>query len=481
MHSALIKTASAKLLTGYLVIVSAYFYGVLKVALYSDDYTSMIFTSGMFDHALADLRPGQALMVNLGFATITNNPHEIWRLKCLSLLGLLLLYHLVASRINLVKRSWFIILGIAVGFCLTPFQMYVHWATCWYFTWVGVFGLLSYNVYRKSGWHNKAVGLTTLMISVSTYPIMAFSFIVFCSVINLINKVDARLALNEVFSQIWFAIQATFISVIFSSLLLQLMHIEPSSRVSFVALENIPEKLYWLISRPLVIGLRPFQIGSPNFVTVILSIIPIVLFMTCSLLLFKKRGLKQLSEKFLLIGLLVIVSLAPLAVTSDNQFEFRLIPSYGWLVIMLIFLGLEKVAHLMKRFRAPMNLTAVAFVVVAITVPNLIFFNFFLNPYVTKTQYFTLALVDCQKAGKTASVVVLRPVSNFRTLPNLGVLSQSTDLMSDWVPVANAKVVGESMGLKLGEVTYMSRGGALNQSNCYIDLEGYRQKILGGL
>jgi hypothetical protein len=53
--------------------------------------------------------------------------------------------------------------------------------------------------------------------------------------------------------------------------------------------------------------------------------------------------------------------------------------------------------------------------------------------------------------------------------------------MSDWVPVANVKLVGRSMGLKLSEVIYLRSGAALDETRCYIDLEDYRQEILSNL
>jgi hypothetical protein len=481
VQSFMIKLAPFKQLLGNLIILSAYFYGTLKVSLYSDDYTSMMFTLETQEHAFRDLRPGQGMMVYLGFETFVNNPQNIWILKFLSLLGLLVLYHLVISRIHESKRSWFVVTGTAVGFCITPFQMYVHWATCWYFTWVAVFGVYAYCVYRRKGWHNKAIALIILAICISTYPITAYSFVVFFSVIRLINEMNKRLVIKEVVTQIWFVIQATLISTFCSLLILRLKNLEPNSRVEFVTLDNIPGKLFWLITRPVVIGLRPFQVSSPSTFEALLSMIPWIILLALYLFIVNRRVFSIKWESVFLPILLVAVSLAPLIVTSDNQFEFRLIPSYSWLVVVFIFILLERLGRSLKLIKLPMNLVAFMLVIVAVTTTNLTYYNFFLNPYRSKTQFLSEALSKCDNLGTTESVVILRPVNDFPNFLNLGILSQSTDLMSDWVPVANVKVVGESLGLKLGAVTYPTNRVEGEDSNCDIDLEEYRQEILSKL
>jgi hypothetical protein len=481
VQSLMIKFAPLRQLVGNLIILIAYLYGTLKVSLYSDDYTSMLFTLESQEHAFRDLRPGQGMMVYLGFETIVNDPHNIWILKCLSLLGLLVLYHLVISRIHQSKRSWFVVIGTAVGFCITPFQMYVHWATCWYFTWVAVFGIYAYSVYRRKGWHNKAIALIILAICISTYPITAYSFVVFYSVISLINEMNKRLVIKEAITQIWFAIQATLISTFCSLLILKLKNLEPNSRVEFVTIDNIPEKLFWLVTRPMVIGLRPFQVSSPSTFGALLSIIPWIILLVLYVFTVNRRVFPIKWESVLLPILLVAVSLAPLIVTSDNQFEFRLIPSYSWLVVVFIFILLGKLGRSLKPIKLPINLVAFTLVIIAVTTTNLTYYNFFLNPYRTKTQFLSEALSKCDNLGTTESVVILRPVNDFPSFLNLGILSQSTDLMSDWVPVANVKLVGESLGLKLGAVTYPTNRVETEDSNCNVDLEEYRQEILGNL
>ncbi len=481
MNSTAAKHAVIKVWSGNLVILFAYLFGTLKIALYSDDYSSMIFTSETSDHALRDLRPGQSVMVYLGYATIANDSQNIWKLKCLSLLGLLVLYNLLISRINQSKKSWLITLGTAVSFCITPFQLYVHWATCWYFTWVAVFGIFAYDFYLKRGWHNKTFGVITLVICISTYPITAYLFIVFLSVVSLINQLDARLIFKKVIIQIWFAIQATLVSIFCSLLFLELKNLESSSRVGFVTLEQIPGKLFWIVSRPIVIGLRPFQVSSPSSFGALLSIMPWILLLALYVLLVNRRVDQPKLGKFSLLVLIVAISLAPLIVTPDNQFEFRLIPGYSWMVVVILFIVLEKLALSVRALKLPVEFIASAIVVIAVTTTNLTYTKFFLNPYTGKTVFLSQALSNCQKAGKTESVVILRPTINFPSRPNLGVLSQSTDLMSDWVPVANVKLVGRSMGLKLSEVIYLRSGAALDETRCYIDLEDYRQEILSNL
>jgi hypothetical protein len=437
-----------------------------------------MFTLETQEHAFRDLRPGQGIMVYFGFETIVNDPQNIWILKFLSLLGLLVLYHLVISRIHESKRSWFVVTGTAVGFCITPFQMYVHWATCWYFTWVAVFGICAYSVYRRKGWLNKAIAIIILAICISTYPITAYSFVIFYSVIALINEINKREVIKEVITQIWFAIQATIISIFCSLQILRLKNLEPNSRVEFVTIDNIPEKLLWLITRPMVIGLRPFQVSSPSPFEALLSIIPWIILLTIYALIVNRKVFPIKWESVLLPVLLVAVSLAPLVVTSDNQFEFRLIPSYSWMVVVFIFILLERVRRSLKPIKLPINLVASTLVIIALTTTNLTYYNFFLNPYRAKTQFLSEALSKCDNLGTTESVVILRPVNDFPSLLNLGILSQSTDLMSDWVPVANVKVVGESLGIKLGAVTYPTKRVESEDSNCYVDLEEYRQEIL---
>jgi len=231
----------------------------------------------------------------------------------------------------------------------------------------------------------------------------------------------------------------------------------------------------------MVIGLRPFQVSSPSTFEALLSIIPWIILLTIYALIVNRKVFPIKWESVLLPVLLIAVSLAPLVVTSNNQFEFRLIPSYSWMVVVFIFILLERVRRSLKPIKLPINLVASTLVIIAVTTTNLTYHNFFLNPYRAKTQFLSEALSKCDNLGTTESVVILRPVNDFPNFLNLGILSQSTDLMSDWVPVANVKVVGESLGLKLGAVTYPTNRVENEDSNCYVDLEEYRQEILSNL
>jgi hypothetical protein len=213
----------------------------------------------------------------------------------------------------------------------------------------------------------------------------------------------------------------------------------------------------------------------------LLSIIPWIILLALYVLIVKRRVFPVKWESVLLPILLIVVSLAPLIVTSDNQFEFRLIPSYSWMVVVFAFVLLERLGKSLKSIKLPINLIAFMLVIIAVTFTNSTYYNFFLNPYRTKTQFLSEVLSKCDNLGITQSVVILRPVNDFPDYPNLGILSQSTDLMSDWVPIANVKVVGESLGLELGTVIYPTKRAEAEESNCSIDLEEYRQEILSNL
>ena len=112
----------------------------------------------------------------------------------------------------------------------------------------------------------KLVALILQIIVLLVYPPSAFASFAFIGVIALISNSPLIIEIKKVWNWMVLNFCAGIVSIVIVYLDSNLRGYSLNSRVQFVNLGDMPKKLVWLFSRPLIISTRFFDIRSPNAV-----------------------------------------------------------------------------------------------------------------------------------------------------------------------------------------------------------------------
>jgi hypothetical protein len=244
----------------------------------------------------------------------------------------------------------------------------------------------------------------------------------------------------------------------------------------------VPEKIAWVLTRPLVVGLQFYSINSPSIVFAILTSIPVI-----AIILFAfSRQSKLLHERKILRPLLYAtclgMTISPLILTKDNQIEHRYIPGYAFAVFCLFCLSLRHIeTYIRKKIKSNINLqtvNCVFFVLLALFVvanTNWRYYESFYHPYQVKTSFLNSALAKCNITSLRGGIEIIPPKNGFISIARLGTYSQSTDLASSWVPVPNIQLL---MPLSKRNAYVIHYPGTKDSTNCIIDLEVLKKRLM---
>ena len=255
-----------------------------------------------------------------------------------------------------------------------------------------------------------------------------------------------------------------------------------------MSLSDIPEKIVWIISRPIVVGLRPFLIDSPAPVIAFITALPVLLIITLGV----KRQSVNLGERviyrFFWLAVALVLTLIPIIITSDNQIEFRVLPGFTWgITVLASFFLLVMVTDWLNSLKMGRKFKALAFFIVpsilafvGIASINTHYVDLFEGPYRAKNAFLNAQISSCQESSTLKGVQILPPKIPFPSLPRLGVFSMTTDLASDWVPKPNVELLLKQRNI-IVPVTYLSirpletKAAAIE---CVIDLEEFRKLLI---
>lgn len=474
-------------LAGIAVILLAYSPGVFRESFWSDDYPYLMDTSGSADHVLRDGRPTSAALISMSFSLI-KNPSNAWILRALALIGMLLLFHLISKKLEGSVNSPFAILAIAIAFCLPSFQMYIHWSTAWSYMWTALAGLKAFDLWSSDQRTKKIVAVILLTLALTTYPPAALIFFSVIVVANVVNESSSLRMFSETIKGIWLLILSLLTSFVAVFVVTQLGGVSLNQRVNFVSLSQIPAKISWLITRPLVVGLRPFAIDSPAPKIAILTSIPVLLILFIGILRQSRKTGEHLALRAIAIVFPLMITLAPIVVSSDNQIEFRVLPGYCWGVatIAIFFLLVEIQSRVNETtgrelFGRYVGVIAVVLVgVVAILSVQSHYRELVGDPYQKKNAFLNGKIDGCVAKGSTKSFVILPPSAPFKSHSRLGIFSMSTDLASPWVPKPNVETLlrERQIGAPVSYIEVRPSAIIGDEGACIIDLEDFR-KVLG--
>lgn len=472
--------------TGLSLIILAYAPGVFKESFWSDDYPILMETRNMAEHVLGDARPTLATALFASFSLL-QSPAFGWILRCLALVALLLMFLFISKRIKNSVHYKIGIFSVAIALCIPSFQMYIHWTNAWFFLWAALAGLYSFHLWNSKRIPRKILAVLLLALALMTYPPTALFYFSAITVTNVLNESRASKFMNDVIRGLALLLTSGLVSISIAFASIQIAGISRNGRVKLITLSEIPDKIAWLLSRPFVVGLRPFTIDSPTPKIALVTSLPILFILFLGI----RRQSRLSGESFLyrasVITIPLVLTLIPIMITSDNQIEFRLLSGYCWgvLAIASFFLMIEIKSLMLflntSRWleRTVILMTSTALAIIAITTVNLHYMQLFGGPYQKKTAFLNAQISSCFNKGLVENVVILPPKEPFPSFQRLGVFSMATDLASSWVPKSNVELL-----LKLRKldrpVEYLEiRPTSMNilKTECVIDLEEFRELL----
>lgn len=386
---------------GIFILGVGFLPGVFRESFWSDDYTALNETNSMAMHALRDARPVQALEVKFSYSFVVHSVADGWKLRTMAFIGLVCLYLYTVRRLAHIERRRFLEIGVATAFCTSSFQMQIHWATAWIFPWVSLLAWIAFDVWSSTFRFKKIISIFLMSISLLIYPLSSVFFISAVSVLAILRGETNRSVLKQLRDGfILLAVSSAFsAAVVFSAFKFLVIH--ANQRVGLVALSDLPTKVVWFLTRPIVIGLRPFQISSPSSIQALLSILPVLILFLVGVLATQKFQIRNSIFRVITVGISVSASLFPLLVTSPNEFEYRMISGYAWAVVVLIFFYLLQLNELREFFSSRwirqgidrlLSVLLICITLLGIFTLNLYYFKFIGDPYTKKTAFFLTSI-----------------------------------------------------------------------------------------
>ncbi len=472
---------------GACLILLVYSPGVFKESFWSDDYGALMDTSSFVAHVLKDGRPVSAGLFSISFSLL-DSPANAWILRSLALVTLILIFFFICNLIRNSRHKNIGVFSIAVAFCLPSFQMYVHWSLTWFFLWATLAGLYAFQFWFSSMKVRKIIAVFLLAIALAIYPPTAVFYFSVITVVNVMNESKLSKFLSDTVQGLTLLVISGTVSILSIFMTMKFMGVSPNARVSIVAMSEIPEKIVWLITRPLVVGMRPFMIDSPSPKIAFITSLPTILILILGI----RRQSIDLSEpifhRAIYLVLPLLLTLIPIIITSDNQLEFRMLLGYCWGIaslasyFLLVAIQNWLVSLYVKSLFKSFSFFVVPLILVFISISsiNSHYRDLFESPYKKKNVFLNSKISFCSSSGLLENVLILPPKLPFPSLPRLGVFSTSTDLASSWVPKPNVELV-----LKLRDinatVTYLEVRPPDREdltASCVIDLEDFRKSLI---
>lgn len=424
-----------------LFLFATFFYGVFAVSAFSDDYPGLVDPAGIASHAAKDARPiyGLGLLI---FFSIANSVENLWILRLVGLIGLLLLSDLVNRRLFRASGNGWLIFASTIAFTSISFQFFTHWATAFLYPWVAILSLSGLTFWEKRSKISKVLGVTLLLLSLMIYPLLSFFafsvvfvewFFTDSNFSNYVAKLKSTIS--------YFAVGG-IVLFIFITLFKMFNPSVLNSRVDLISLSELPRKLIWFVSRPVALGFRPYFLTSPTFSELLLTGLPIFVLLLIFTLRKTNFNLRKTGESLLALSITVVLALAPLLIVGQDQIDFRLVGAVKWLIetlsiaIFFYFLRLILSAH---REAISILLAGILAVLAFLNV-NHVFNANLKTHYLHETTFFKESIAKCSPTSLDNGILILSRSKAWASRPLVGVLSQSTDLASEWVPVNSMKL-----------------------------------------
>jgi hypothetical protein len=456
-----------------LSLVLIYLPGVLVPGIWSDDYPTLVDPESHQIHASRDGRPIYGLALEFFFGLIRSG-QNLWAIKLLALIGLLLLANLVMRLLNNERDNPRILLSVIGAFSVASFQLSIHWATAFSFTWTAFFALLGFTYIVKNPWKLKFFGICLLTISSLSYPLLVFFVIPVVFLLWFETGRDfMRLRTNLLWALFGIAFSALN-ALMISRLLLESRELTFNDRVAIISLTDLPSQLFWFLSTPVVLAFRGYSIESPGLLSALLGFI---LVNSLILIGFYLR-FKSLSDTILTWLLLIVFtsfSLVLLFFSDQQQIDMRYVTTGSWLIAYISITSIFQIVSFLRFGRSLIkrDLLTIGLVAVYFLSINFRYFDVIRPIYIGTSSFINVALQSCDQSQIRRGVYVIPRAAGWPNKEYIGMFSQVSDLASPWVPL-NAVKVGVENIPELRNTNITISWGDKDSPGCLVDLNSFQ-------
>ena len=455
-----------------LTLTFSYLPGVLWQGIWSDDYSSLVDPESHQVHASRDGRPVFGIFLQLVFG-LARGVGDLWAIRLFALIGLLLTCNLVLKQLMSKIVDLRIFISVIGAFSITSFQISVHWASAFIFTWVAYLSLVGYLLLVNQSWRRKLIGILLLTICSLSYPIFVFFLLPMIFIFWYENDGSWRKLKTDSFWGLFGIFVSAVLALVTNLILLRFRGLEFNDRVSIISFDDFFSQAVWFMTHPFVLTFRGYFISSPDLLQAFSGFLIANVLIIAGIFL-KLKNIKKSLTTYIVLIVFTLLSLAPLFFPDQQQIDVRYVATGTWLIsymlVSSIFLVLTKISfkgRVLKR-----NYITILLVVVFSLSVNFRYFTV-IQPIYEETKIFTSkAVQNCTASQISNGFYVVPRTIAWPSNNYIGMFSQVTDLASSWVPLEAVKIeIQEDPGLKDMDIT-VGWGGETNLG-CAIDLNKF--------
>jgi len=413
-------------------VFSFHAFSILRKFAWADDWAFISFYKqedlGVNTEHYSGYRPLLQKIMDISFGNI-NNYADLVLLRLIATFGLVLVIWLLMANLGKIGFSKNFTCAIGLGVSLLPtFWIYTNWASTFIYPWVCVLSIISLNLFER----HKVISFSLIVASFLIYqPAAVFSVtLVFASYIQ-----KSKISRSNIQYLSTILIGAIF-SLLTGKLVNQLLDVPDKARAGFISGPGeFIDKVIWLATRPLILSFRPFLVESHGVVPLGITMVGFLLSVVAFMHIAKKGDLlRNLSS----IGALYSFGMLSLLPISENQIEFRILPTTSVMGLILVGFGVQTI---FKQKSSPFFLKSLMGVlvifVVAVYSENKIQ-QIFIKPFQVNQKL----LLDAAGTNSLEKVFIISDYSVAWPQRNyVGALSVISDFQMPWVPVGEVSQV----------------------------------------
>jgi len=457
----------------YLFLV--YAFGVFSRNAWSDDFSTILNPSEHRIHAIRDGRIIYGWLLDFLFSYF-NTIQALSFIKLIGLLGLVLLNDSLIRKLSSSASAKNVAVATTLAFTLPSFQFAAHWAVLFMMGWTAYLAVIGLQFFSRHSFTYKLIGIILFSTSLLLYPLMSFFIFSYIYCLWLLDGASASKLCIELRQGVILVLSASAASYFFALEYLKLNDLAFNPRVALLSVDDIPGKVFFFFSRPFAMTYRPFLINSPTANETIFSVF---LFSFLLILIFwhKSRSIRGMSIHILMFNIVIVLSVLPLLVISDNQIDMRFIASNTWLYVFifsyLFFDQISKIQFgslLVRRFIS--SGIVVLLLTFGATTINFHFLVLYQNRFQEKESFFGLQISKCSRADLSHGITIIARTIPWPKSSYIGAYSQHTDLESSWVPIASVVEYLKDHNLPSANLPVISNS-VQNEDECEIRLNEY--------
>ena len=407
-------------------------------------------------------RPLLQKIMDFSFGNI-HNYEDLVFLRLIATLGLVIVVWLLMEKLGKLGFSKNFTCAVGLGVSLMPtFWIYTNWASTFIYSWVCALSILSLNLFDK----HKLISFSVIVTCFLIYqPAAVFSVtLIFAAYIQKGKLSRANIQyLSAVLTGAIFAIAT-------GKMLNQLLDVPAKTRTGFISSPGeFIDKVIWLASRPLVLSFRPFLVESHGLVPLGITVVGFALSAVAFMHIAKKGGLLRNIYSFIALYCFGMLSLLPI---SENQIEFRILPTTSAMGLILVGIGVQTI---FKQKSPPFFLKSLIGVLVIFVVAvysETKIQQIFIKPFQVNQKL----LLDVAGTNSLEKVIIISDYSVAWPQRNyVGALSVISDFQMPWVPVGE---VSQVLRIDESKITLVDSKLKNVQPNVLvINLNSFRDKL----